>query len=167
MSAQYDSADYLNKVDAWWRAANYISVAQMYLKDNPLLMRPIQASDVKAHPIGHWGTIAGQNFIYAHLNRAINKYDLNMFYIEGPGHGGQVMVSNSYLDGSYSEIYPNITQDEAGLKQLCKIFSFPGGIASHAASVMVKRKQALCLPAGSPMSLSIRLTTVRYCRFCT
>ena len=75
MSAQYDSADYLNKVDAWWRAANYISVAQMYLKDNPLLMRPIQASDVKAHPIGHWGTIAGQNFIYAHLNRAINKYD--------------------------------------------------------------------------------------------
>ena len=96
------------------RAANYISVAQMYLKDNPLLMRPIQASDVKAHPIGHWGTIAGQNFIYAHLNRAINKYDLNMFYIEGPGHGGQVMVSNSYLDGSYSEIYPNITQDEAG-----------------------------------------------------
>lgn len=133
MSAQYDSADYLNKVDAWWRAANYISVAQMYLKDNPLLMRPIQASDVKAHPIGHWGTIAGQNFIYAHLNRAINKYDLNMFYIEGPGHGGQVMVSNSYLDGSYSEIYPNITQDEAGLKQLCKIFSFPGGIASHAA----------------------------------
>lgn len=129
----FDTPEYLEKVDAWWRAANYISVAQMYLKDNPLMMRPIQEEDVKVHPIGHWGTISGQNFIYAHLNRAINKYDLDMFYIEGPGHGGQVMVSNSYLDGSYTELYPEITQDEAGLKQLCKIFSFPGGIASHAA----------------------------------
>lgn len=130
---QFDTKEYLAKVDAWWRAANYVSVAQMYLKDNPLLRRPIQKEDVKLHPIGHWGTIAGQNFIYAHLNRAINKYDLDMFYIEGPGHGGQVMVSNSYLDGSYTELYPQITQDEAGLKHLCKIFSFPGGIASHAA----------------------------------
>ena len=130
---QFDTPEYLAKVDAWWRAANYISVAQMYLKDNPLLRRPVQKEDVKLHPIGHWGTIAGQNFIYAHLNRVINKYDLDMFYIEGPGHGGQVMVSNSYLDGSYTELYPNITQDEAGFKQLCKIFSFPGGIASHAA----------------------------------
>ena len=130
---QFDTPEYLAKVDAWWRAANYISVAQLYLKDNPLLRRPIQKEDVKLHPIGHWGTIAGQNFIYAHLNRAINKYDLDMFYIEGPGHGGQVMVSNSYLDGSYTELYPQITQDEAGFKQLCKIFSFPGGIASHAA----------------------------------
>ena len=130
---QFDTPEYLAKVDAWWRAANYISVAQMYLKDNPLLRRPVQKEDVKLHPIGHWGTIAGQNFIYAHLNRAINKYDLDMFYIEGPGHGGQVMVSNSYLDGSYTELYPQITQDEAGFKQLCKIFSFPGGIASHAA----------------------------------
>ena len=130
---QFDTPEYLAKVDAWWRAANYISVAQMYLKDNPLLRRPIQKEDVKLHPIGHWGTIAGQNFIYAHLNRAINKYDLDMFYIEGPGHGGQVMVSNSYLDGSYTELYPEITQDEPGFKQLCKIFSFPGGIASHAA----------------------------------
>lgn len=129
----FDSKDYLAKVDAWWRAANYISVAQMYLKDNPLLREPIQEKDVKIHPIGHWGTISGQNFIYAHLNRVINKYDLNMFYIEGPGHGGQVMVANSYIDGSYTEIYPEITQDEAGLKELCKIFSFPGGIASHAA----------------------------------
>lgn len=133
MTENFDSKEYLGKVDAWWRATNYISVAQMYLRDNPLLRRPLQESDVKIHPIGHWGTIAGQNFIYAHLNRVINKYDLNMFYIEGPGHGGQVMVSNSYVDGSYSEIYPEITQDEAGLKQLCKIFSFPGGIASHAA----------------------------------
>lgn len=129
----YNSATYLGKVDAWWRTANYIAVAQMYLKNNPLLKTEIQKEDVKNHPIGHWGTIAGQNFIYAHLNRAINKYDLNMFYIEGPGHGGQVMVANSYIDGSYTEIYPEITQDEAGFKQLCKIFSFPGGITSHAA----------------------------------
>lgn len=129
----YDDKSYLEKVDKWWRAANYISVAQMYLKDNPLLRRELSSEDVKLTPIGHWGTISGQNFIYAHLNRVINKYDLDMFYIEGPGHGGQVMVSNSYIDGSYSELYPEITQDEAGLKQLCKIFSFPGGIASHAA----------------------------------
>ena len=133
MTVDYNSKAYLDKVDAWWRAANYISAAQMYLKDNPLLKREVVENDLKAHPIGHWGTVPGQNFIYAHLNRAINKYDLDMFYIEGPGHGGQVMVSNSYLDGSYTELYPNITQDEAGFKQLCKIFSFPGGIASHAA----------------------------------
>lgn len=133
MTVNYDSKEYLAKVDAWWRAANYISVAQMYLKDNPLLTREISEGDLKIHPIGHWGTIAGQNFIYAHLNRVINKFDLNMFYLEGPGHGGQVMVSNSYVDGSYSEIYPEASQDEAGLKHLCKIFSFPGGIASHAA----------------------------------
>ncbi|MBM7635483.1 phosphoketolase [Streptococcus saliviloxodontae] len=129
----FDSQEYLNKVDAWWRAANYISAAQMYLKDNPLLRREVVESDLKVHPIGHWGTVPGQNFIYAHLNRAINKYDLDMFYIEGPGHGGQVMVSNSYLDGSYTELNPGIPQTEEGFKQLCKIFSFPGGIASHAA----------------------------------
>lgn len=129
----FSSKEYLNKVDAYWRAANYLSVGQLYLKDNPLLDRDIEASDVKHHPIGHWGTIAGQNFVYAHLNRVINKYGLNMFYISGPGHGGQVMVSNSYLDGSYSEIYPNISADKAGMKNLFKQFSFPGGIASHAA----------------------------------
>lgn len=131
--ASYSSKAYLAKLDAYWRATNYISVGQLYLKDNPLLRRPLQASDVKAKPIGHWGTISGQNFIYAHLNRVINKYDLDMFYVEGPGHGGQVMVSNAYLDGSYTEIYPEITQDEAGMKQLFKQFSFPGGVASHAA----------------------------------
>ena len=129
----YSSQEYLDKLDAYWRAANYVSVGQLYLKDNPLLRRPLKAKDVKVKPIGHWGTIAGQNFIYAHLNRVINKYDLNMFYVEGPGHGGQVMVSNSYLDGSYSEIYPEISQDEQGMKRLFKRFSFPGGVASHAA----------------------------------
>lgn len=133
MTVDYSSKEYLNKLDAYWRAANYVSVGQLYLKDNPLLRRPLKASDVKVKPIGHWGTIAGQNFIYAHLNRVINKYDLNMFYVEGPGHGGQVMVSNSYLDGSYTEIYPDITEDEAGMKKLFKRFSFPGGVASHAA----------------------------------
>lgn len=129
----YSSKEYFEKVDAWWRAANYLSVGQLYLKDNPLLRRPLEASDIKVNPIGHWGTIPGQNFIYAHLNRVINKYDLNMFYIEGPGHGGQVMVSNAYLDGSYTEIYPEITEDEAGMQKLFKQFSFPGGIGSHAA----------------------------------
>ncbi|ANR97772.1 phosphoketolase family protein [Streptococcus agalactiae] len=131
--SEFDTKSYLEKLDAWWRAANYISAAQMYLKDNPLLRRELVENDLKVHPIGHLGTVPGQNFIYAHLNRAINKYDLDMFYIEGPGHGGQVMVSNSYLDGSYTELNPNIEQTEDGFKQLCKIFSFPGGIASHAA----------------------------------
>ncbi|RKQ34769.1 phosphoketolase family protein [Oceanobacillus halophilus] len=129
----YSSKEYLDKVDAYWRATNYISVGQLYLKDNPLLKEPLKSSDVKVKPIGHWGTIPGQNFIYAHLNRVINKYNLDMFYIEGPGHGGQVMVSNSYLDGSYTEIYPEITQDIDGMKRLFKQFSFPGGVASHAA----------------------------------
>lgn len=133
MTTDYSSKEYLDKVDAYWRAANYVSIGQLYLKDNPLLRRELKASDVKARPIGHWGTIAGQNFVYAHLNRVIQKYDLNMFYVEGPGHGGQVMVSNSYLDGSYSEIYPKISQDEEGMKRLFKQFSFPGGVASHAA----------------------------------
>lgn len=131
----YSSKEYFEKLDKFWRAANYLSVGQLYLKDNPLLKRDIEASDVKVHPIGHWGTIPGQNYIYAHLNRVINKYDVNMFYIEGPGHGGQVMVSNSYLDGSYTEAYPAITQDEEGMKKLFKQFSWPGGVASHAAPV--------------------------------
>lgn len=133
MEVDYSSKTYLAKLDAYWRATNYISVGQLYLKDNPLLKEPLKDSDVKIKPIGHWGTIPGQNFIYAHLNRVITKYDLDMFYVEGPGHGGQVMVSNSYLDGSYTEIYPEITQDIPGLKKLFKQFSFPGGVASHAA----------------------------------
>lgn len=129
----YSSKEYFDKMTAWWRAANYLSVGQIYLKDNPLLRRTLKPEDVKKHPIGHWGTIPDQNFIYVHLNRVINKYDLNMFYIEGPGHGGQVMVSNAYLDGSYTEIYPEVTEDETGMQKLFKRFSFPGGIASHAA----------------------------------
>ncbi|MBW1604903.1 phosphoketolase [Lactobacillus sp. Sy-1] len=133
MAENFDSKEYLEEVDKYWRAANYLSVGQLYLRANPLLKKPLTSDDVKVKPIGHWGTITSQTFIYAHLNRAIKKYNLNMFYIEGSGHGGQVMVSNSYLDGSYSEIYPNISQDEKGMAKLFKQFSFPGGVASHAA----------------------------------
>src|SRR5471032_1137478 len=125
--------DLLQKINAYWRAANYLSVGQIYLYDNPLLKRPLKLSDVKPLVVGHWGTTPGQNFIYVHLNRVIKKYDLNMFYVAGPGHGGPALVGNTYLEGSYSEIYPNISQDEAGLKKLFKQFSFPGGISSHVA----------------------------------
>ncbi len=120
-----------NKMNAYWRAANYLSVGQIYLCDNPLLKRPLEISDVKKLLLGHWGTTPGQNFIYVHLNRIIKKYDLNMIYISGPGHGGPALVGNVYLEGTYSEVYPSISQDEAGLKKLFQQFSFPGGISSH------------------------------------
>jgi xylulose-5-phosphate/fructose-6-phosphate phosphoketolase len=121
----------LRKMDAYWRAANYLSVGQLYLCDNPLLREPLKLSHVKSMLLGHWGTTPGQNFIYVHLNRVIKKYDLNMFYIAGPGHGGPALVGNTYLEGTYSEIYPHISQDEAGLKKLFRQFSFPGGVSSH------------------------------------
>lgn len=133
MNEEILSAELLYKINAYWRAANYLSVGQIYLYDNPLLKWPLELSHVKPLVVGHWGTTPGQNFIYVHLNRIINKYDLNMFYIAGPGHGGPALVANTYLEGTYSEIYPNITQDEAGLKKLFKQFSFPGGISSHVA----------------------------------
>ena len=123
----------IKKIDAYFRAANYLSACQLYLLDNPLLKRKLSLKDIKPNVVGHWGTAPGQNFVYVHLNRVIKKYDLNMIYISGPGHGGQAVVSNTYLEGSYSEVYPSITQDEEGLKKLCKQFSFPGGISSHAA----------------------------------
>jgi xylulose-5-phosphate/fructose-6-phosphate phosphoketolase len=122
----------LQRIDAWWRAANYLSVGQIFLFDNPLLKRPLALTDVKRMLLGHWGTTPGQNFIYAHLNRVIVKYDLDMIFISGPGHGGPAVVANTYLEGSYSEIYPDISQDEAGLQKLFLQFSFPGGIPSHA-----------------------------------
>jgi xylulose-5-phosphate/fructose-6-phosphate phosphoketolase len=122
----------LHKIDAYWRAANYLSVGQIYLYDNPLLKRPLTLADVKHMLLGHWGTTPGQNFVYAHLNRVIKKYDLDMIYVSGPGHGGPAVVGNTYLEGTYSEIYPNISQDEAGLRKLFLQFSFPGGIPSHA-----------------------------------
>ena len=123
----------LKRIDAYFRAANYLSVGQLYLLDNPLLRRPLSINDIKSNVVGHWGTAPGQNFIYVHLNRVIKKYDLNMIYISGPGHGGQAVVSNTYLEGSYSEVYPEISEDYEGLKRLFKQFSFPGGISSHAA----------------------------------
>jgi len=127
------SAELLHRMNAYWRAANYLSVGQIYLYDNPLLKRPLRLSDVKPLVVGHWGTTPGQNFIYVHLNRVIKKYDLDMFYVAGPGHGGPAIVGNTYLEGSYTEIYPDISQDEAGLQKLFKQFSFPGGISSHVA----------------------------------
>src|SRR5579872_6494076 len=127
------SPELLQKINAYWRAANYLSVGQIYLYDNPLLKEPLKLSHVKPLVVGHWGTTPGQNFIYVHLNRVIKKYDLDMFYIAGPGHGGPAIVGNVYLEGTWSEIYPNVSQDEAGLNKLFKQFSFPGGISSHVA----------------------------------
>ena len=120
----------IEKIDAYFRATNYLSVAQLYLLDNPLLKEKLTLEHIKPNVVGHWGTAPGQNFVYVHLNRLIKENDLNMFYISGPGHGGQAMVANTYLEGSYSEIYPNITENEEGLKKLCKQFSFPGGVSS-------------------------------------
>ena len=123
----------LNKIDAYFRASNYLSACQLYLLDNPLLKKPLELKDIKNTLVGHWGTVPGQNFIYTHLNRVIKKYDLNMIYISGPGHGGNAMVSQAYLEKTYTEVYPNITYDEPGLKKLFKQFSFPKGISSHVA----------------------------------
>ena len=125
--------DELIKIDKYFRASNYLSACQLYLLDNPLLKRPLKIEDIKRNIVGHWGTVPGQNFIYVHLNRIIKRYDLNMIYLSGPGHGGNAMVAQSYLEGTYSEVYPNITRDEEGLKKLFKQFSFPGGISSHVA----------------------------------
>lgn len=125
------SPDLERKMNAYWRAANYLSVGQIYLYNNPLLKRPLELSDIKPTLLGHWGTTPGQNFIYVHLNRVIQNHDLNMIYVSGPGHGGPALVANTYLEGSYTEIYPNIEQNEEGLKKLFTQFSFPGGIPSH------------------------------------
>jgi len=127
------SPDSLRKLDAYWRAANYLSVGQIYLYDNPLLRAPLKLEHLKPRLLGHWGTTPGLNFIYAHLNRIIKQYDLDMIYVTGPGHGGPAVVANTYLEGTYSELYPNVSQDEKGMKRLFMQFSFPGGIPSHAA----------------------------------
>src|ERR1700733_10650765 len=124
-------AELLRKMDAYWRAANYLSVGQIYLYDNPLLKEPLTLAHIKRMLLGHWGTTPGQNFIYVHLNRIIKQLDLNMIYVSGPGHGGPALVGNTYLEGTYSEIYPQVSRDEAGLTRLFRQFSFPGGIPSH------------------------------------
>ncbi len=125
------SDEELRLVHAWWRAANFLSVGQIYLRDNPLLREPLAASDIKPRLLGHWGTTPGLNFVYAHLNRVIKAYDLNVIYVCGPGHGGPGMVANTYLEGTYSEIYPHVSADLAGLEHLVRQFSWPGGIPSH------------------------------------
>jgi xylulose-5-phosphate/fructose-6-phosphate phosphoketolase len=127
------SPEMAQRIHAYWRAANYLSVGQIYLFDNPLLKQPLKREHVKPRLLGHWGTTPGLNFIYAHLNRIIKAHDLPVLYIAGPGHGGPGLVANVYLEGTYSEVYPNISQDEAGLQRLFKQFSFPGGIPSHVA----------------------------------
>src|SRR3990172_7140699 len=124
----------LKLVDAYWRAANYLSVGQIYLYDNPLLKMPLRHEHVKPRLLGHWGATPGLNFIYVHLNRAIKQYDLNAIYITGPGHGAPGVVANTYLEGTYSEVYPHISRDAAGMARLFKQFSFPGGIPSHVAA---------------------------------
>ena len=130
----HDATDqYLERMDAWWRAANYLSVGQIYLLDNPLLRKPLTLEDIKPRLLGHWGTTPGLNFIYVHLNRMIRRYDLDMIYIAGPGHGGPAMVANCYLEGTYSEYYGDVSEDTAGMKRLFRQFSFPGGIPSHVA----------------------------------
>jgi len=133
LSEEVLSQDEVRKLDAYWRAANYLSVGQIYLLDNPLLREPLKLEHIKPRLLGHWGTTPGLNFIYVHCNRLIKKYDLDMIYVCGPGHGGPGMVANTYLEGTYSEIYPNISQDVEGMRHLFKQFSFPGGIPSHAA----------------------------------
>ena len=132
-STQPLTPEELRKIDAYWRAANYLSVGQIYLYANPLLREPLKIEHIKPRLLGHFGTTPGLNFIYAHFNRLIKNYDLNAIYLAGPGHGGPGMVANTYLEGTYSEFYPNITQTEEGLQRLFKQFSFPGGIPSHAA----------------------------------
>src|SRR5213080_600665 len=120
------TAGQVKLIDAYWRAANYLSVGQIYLLDNPLLREPLRLEHIKPRLLGHWGTTPGLNFIYVHLNRLIKKYDLDMMYIIGPGHGGPGIVANVYLEGTYSEVYPNVSQDEEGMKRLFTQFSFPG-----------------------------------------
>src|SRR2546425_630688 len=127
------SAKEVAAIDRYWRAANYLSLGQIYLLDNPLLKQPLSLEHIKPRLLGHWGTTPGLNFIYVHLNRVIKKYDLNMIYIAGPGHGGPGLVANTYLEGTYSEVYPNISRDVKGMQKLFKQFSFPGGIPSHVA----------------------------------
>ena len=127
------SGDELRLIDAYWRAANYLSVGQIYLLDNPLLKQPLRLEHVKPRLLGHWGTTPGLNFIYVHLNRVIKAHDLNVIYVAGPGHGGPGLVANTYMEGSYSEVYPAIGPDTEGVRRLFRQFSFPGGIPSHAA----------------------------------
>ena len=148
------SPDELRKLDAYWRAANYLAVGQIYLLDNPLLKEPLKREHVKPRLLGHWGTSPGLNMLCVHLNRVIKRDDLNMIYIIGPGHGGPSLVAHAYLEGTYSEVYPEIGQDADGMQKLFKQFSFPGGIPSHVAPkrrVAFMRGASLVTPLATPM----------------
>ncbi|HLI56864.1 MAG TPA: phosphoketolase, partial [Actinomycetota bacterium] len=123
--------DECRRIDAYWRAANYLSVGQIYLLDNPLLTEPLRPEHTKPRLLGHWGTTPGLNFVYVHMNRLIRERDLNVIYVAGPGHGGPGVLANVWLEGTYSEVYPSITRDEAGMRALFRQFSFPGGVPSH------------------------------------
>ena len=125
------TAEELDRIDAYWRAANYLSVGQIYLLDNPLLREPLRPEHVKPRLLGHWGTTPGLNLLYAHMNRAIRERDLEALFVTGPGHGGPGLVASTWLEGTYSEIYPEVTRDEEGMRRLFRQFSFPGGIPSH------------------------------------
>ena len=127
----YVSKKELVVLDGYFRASNYLSVALLYLMDNPLLREPFKISDVKPNPVGHFGTVPGQNFIYTHCNRVIKKYNLKMIYISGPGHGGQAMITQNYLDGTYTRFFPDFTEDIEGITKLCRHFAYPRGISSH------------------------------------
>lgn len=126
--AAHINDEMLNKMDAYWRAANYLAAGQLYLLDNPLLKEPLKPEHIKKKIVGHWGTVPGQNLIYVHLNRIIKQYNLDMILLSGPGHGGNFFVANTYLEGTYSEVYPNISEDTEGMKRLFKQFSFPGAL---------------------------------------
>ena len=139
------SKDLIERMHRYWCAANYLSVGQIYLLDNPLLKKSLSKEHLKPRLLGHWGTTPGLNFIYVHLNRVIKEQDLNVLYVTGPGHGGPALVANTYLEGTYSEVYPNITQDENGMRKLFKQFSFPGGIPSHIARVVRRVDDRLAL----------------------
>jgi xylulose-5-phosphate/fructose-6-phosphate phosphoketolase len=176
------SAEELRKMDAYWRASNYLSVGQIYLLDNPLLKVPLKREHVKPRLLGHWGTSPGLNMLCVHLNRVIKRDDLNVIYIIGPGHGGPSLVAHAYLEGTYSEVYPNIGQDAEGMKKLFKQFSFPGGIPSHVApetpgSIHEGGELGYALshaygagrspPAGTATSSSTQPATVACCRSST
>ena len=183
------SKEELKTMDAYWRAANYLSVGQIYLYDNPLLKEKLTLKHIKPRLLGHWGTTPGLNFIYVHLNRVIKAYDLDVIYVTGPGHGGPGLVANAYLEGTYSEVYTHISQDEAGMKELFKQFSFPGGIPSHVApetpgsihmelhsttrtslspvlSETASQRQGLLQLHGTRINFSIRFVTALYCLSC-
>jgi hypothetical protein len=159
-------AEQLDLIDRYWRAANYLSVGQIYLLDNPLLREPLLAEHVKPRLLGHWGTTPGLNLLYVHMNRALNERDLNALYVTGPGHGGPGLVANAYLEGTYSEVYSGIAQDEDGMRALFRQFSFPGGIPSHVAPETPDRSMRVANSATPWCMPTVPRSTTRTCWCC-